>query len=377
MRSLFVYNPADLKALVPGGVQRCTREFLSVVEAASDYFATLEVDYDSSVITKLKRRTRLFPYAQYDAPAWRKQLINAIEHNRIEVVFLNRAELARFVSVISEIAPSTRSVLMSHGNESGDLVHEVGVHRKADHRNVALRWYDYLWLGGDLAFEAQIRHENDFTVIAMSEAEAVIERWLGAADVVILPRAVNVNPIDWKPKPRRAGWVGSLHHTPNIVALKALLARIAASESKVELDIVGRPEWIGNDLAARYPFVRYLGALDDSELPLIMQNWSLFLNPIFWLTKGASMKLADSLGRGLPVLSTRSGNRGYDLPEGVVFVTEDDPNEFVERMDWLLSNPEVLSTARAKIIESAPRMTSIETLGQRLREHLAPFISRS
>lgn len=89
------------------------------------------------------------------------------------------------------------------------------------------------------------------------------------------------------------------------------------------------------------------------------------------------MKLADSLGRGLPVLSTRSGNRGYDLPEGVVFVTEDDPNEFVERMDWLLSNPEVLSTARAKIIESAPRMTSIETLGQRLREHLAPFISRS
>lgn len=372
MRSLFIYNPADMAAEVPGGVQRCTREFLAVVEAASDFTAQFAIDYDRRLLTKLKRRTRLFSYAHYDALAWRTPLCTAIEENRIDTVFLNRAELARLVPVIGRIAPTARKVLMSHGNESGDLVYEMGVHRKARHRNLAARLYDYIWLGGAIAAEAQMRHEDTFTVIAMSEEEAVIERWLGANDVLVLPRSISFNPVEWMPEPGLVGWVGSLHHTPNIAALTPILDRIAArGAGDITFEIVGRPESVGAAFGSRYPFVRYLGALDDFQLGAAMAKWSLFCNPVFWLSKGASMKLGDALGRGLPVLSTRSGRRGYELPEEVAFVTEDDPGSFVDRLIALVADQDALAAVRASLLARAASLTSIESLGRRLRARLA------
>jgi glycosyltransferase involved in cell wall biosynthesis len=313
----------------------------------------------------------LFPYAQYDASAWQDRLRDTISEHNIDTVFLNRAELGRLIPVISAIDKTVRCVLMSHGNESGDLVYEMAVHRKPKHRNLASRLYDYLWLGGDLTAEAQMRHEGNFTVIAMSEEEAVIERWLGANDVLVLPRTIVIDPLAWTPKVGRVGWVGSLNHTPNIAALRRVLDQITERDSNIQFDIIGRPQSIGEELATQYPCVRYLGALNEAELNTAMGKWMLFLNPIFWLSKGASMKLADALSRGLPTLSTRSGWRGYELPEGVLFSTEDDAVEFAERIDELLHNPDVLIAARSRIIEQAGQMTSVEALAHRLRMHLA------
>ena len=369
MRSLFVFNNVDLNSQVPGGVQRCTHEFFQVVRAASDFTSTFLVDYDRSLIARLKRRSRLFPYIQYNEHLIYKFISQEIKANNIDTVFFNRAELCRLAKMISTSGLCVQTIVMSHGNESGDLVYEIAVNRKLTHRNLFKRFYDFLWLGGDIVAEAQIRHQSSFKVVAMSEEEAVIERWLGAKDVLVMPRTINFSPLDWQPRTRTVGWVGSLHHTPNIVALTSILECLESSHVDVSFEVVGHPESIGKELSKRFPFVIYHGALDTSDLKRVMSHWSLFINPIFWLSKGASMKLADALGAGLPVLSTKLGRRGYDLPEELVFISENNAQSFASMLDRLLACPELLRAKHENLLSSADQLTTVESLACRLRHY--------
>lgn len=370
MRSLFVANPLDLDAPVPGGVQRCSREFLNIVEAASEKTVRFSIDYDRSIGARLKRRSRLIPFAQYDATDYAEALSVSIRDNAIDTVFLNRTDLSSFVPVLAACAPAARVVLLSHGNESGDLLYEIAIHRSATQRILPARFYDFLWLGGTLAAEANLRHTEALTIVAMSEEEATIERWLGARDVLVLPRIITVRQLPSAPEAGLIGYIGSLHHTPNIVALEAVLSRLEACTIPIAIEIVGRPETVGARLAVRYPFVRYLGALDDAALDDAVARWSLFLNPIFWLSKGASMKLADALGRGLPVLTTRFGQRGYELPEGTTLVTDDNPDAFVAALVACASDRDQTDRIRRRILDTAACFASAATLAERLRRHI-------
>ena len=133
--------------------------------------------------------------------------------------------------------------------------------------------------------------------------------------------------------------------------------------------MVGHPESIGKELSKRFPFVIYHGALDTSDLKRVMSHWSLFINPIFWLSKGATMKLADALGAGLPVLSTKLGRRGYDLPEELVFISENNAQSFASMLDRLLACPELLRAKHENLLSSADQLTTVESLACRIRHY--------
>ena len=364
MRALFIYNPADLHASPPGGVQKCTAEFRQILSAGFSEVVDFEVGYDNRLLAKLKRRSRLFPYSQYNPAEYEVEISKAAAS--VDFVFINRTELFGFVDVLRKVAAHLTPVVMSHGNESGDLVYELGVHRASKHRNWFVRAYDYLWLGGDLAAEAHARWSGPIVVCVMSEEEAVIERWLGTDQVFVLPRSIDMSPLEWEPRELVVGYVGSLHHTPNIVALEQVLSQLKEMSSDIEVEIVGRPPEIGKALEARYPNAKYLGPLPEHELQAVATSWSLFLNPIFWLSKGASMKLSQALGWGLPTLTTKSGRRGYELPEGCVEQSEDDPELFVRRLCEVLQTEGRLSDLRTKLLASEKQITTSDLLGERL-----------
>lgn len=366
MKSLFVHDPADLHADIPGGVQLCSQEFLAIVRHASSETRLLPVQVSRAPSWRLRRRLGLGAYLFYNPDearaSFREQAAFTPTH-----VFLNRSELVRLGPLAAEIFPGASIVIMSHGNQSGDDLYEAA--GPGGRRSTGLARFAAAWrIGLDLTSESRFRHRHVHGVCVMSEEESVLERWLGARRVVVLPRVFASDLLVPGPIPGRIGYVGTLDHTPNRLALEAVCEELVRQGTHgIELRLVGGPAPVADELAARFPFVRVLGRIDDAALRAEAATWSVFINPIFWLSRGASMKLALALGWGLPVVTSRSGARGYEWREGSPCVTDDTPASFVRTTLTLLRDPERLNELRGACVRAAATGPTVAELAGRLR----------
>lgn len=365
MKSLLVFDPKDMNSAVPGGVQLCSQEFLKIIKAASESLDYFEVSISRRLSWRIRRQLNLGSYLLYHPNEARSAALEKIGKNRPTHVFLNRPELLRLAPLFREILPEAKIILMSFGNQSGDDLYELagqGGRRIKGFSRLAARWQ----LGQDLGIESWFRHRYLDAVCAMSKEEEIIERWLGAKTTVVLPRLIYPDLIDRFPQNKRVGFVGTLNHTPNTVALEKICEEIDKCSEKVELRVVGRPGPFGHALARRYEFVTYLGALDESELKAEVSSWSLFLNPIFWLSCGASMKLGKAISWGIPFLTTRSGARGYELVDANFLTTQDDPCEFVERLFEIIGKDSNCRKATDIVKHNQTHSPTLEDLSARL-----------
>ncbi|TAH01558.1 MAG: glycosyltransferase [Sphingobacteriales bacterium] len=166
----------------------------------------------------------------------------------------------------------------------------------------------------------------------MSVEEEAIEKWLGSKNTFFFPRLIHDNKIIRNPIHGRIGFVGTLNHTPNIIALEEICKILKQNNFSGEFRIVGSGETEGKLLGDKYKFVTYCGRLNDNELKQELSTWVCFLNPIFWYSRGASMKLAQALGWGLPVISTIAGARGYKFKNDFLILTSNNAQSFVTQI---------------------------------------------
>lgn len=374
MSAWFVTSPGAMEAALPGGVQLCSREFLEIVQAGFTKTRILKIGHSRSLLDRLHQRLHTAPYRLFSVQEFSVLARQEIaSQGKPTVVFLNMCETTRLAKTIKAIDPSIRVALLSHGPQSGDDLYEAsgpGGKRQGGIPGWWARWK----LGADLCLESEYRRQYLDGVGAMSEEEQVLERWLGAPQTFFFPRLVRCDPLEPRPVEGRAGYVGTLNHTPNLVALeRTLRVRQTMGSLKGEVRIVGGPPEIGRDLEARYEGVRYLGPLSAAELREEAASWSLFLNPIYWLAKGASMKLAQALAWKIPFLSTRSGARGYVVPGLERWTVDDRPELFVERwQNLMVSGQEGRRQFEAAWEKSQPQWPDAESVGRKLREWICP-----
>lgn len=347
-RGLFIFNPNDLGTEPAGGVQRCSSEYLRIIKRVCSDVELFPVQVSRSFRMRAKRALSLTAYALYEPQTYRHALKMKLTESKVDVVFINKAELIRFVPEIKSLSCHVQVVVLSHGNESGDLLYEWFNAR--DDAYFARAWKD-MRLGQILRCEVAIRHATCPRICVMSSDEAALERWLGARDVFFCPRVIRPEPLSWEPVPGRAGFIGTLDHTPNRIALDRLCKLLPGRSDSLEIEIIGRPEEIGRNFSEKYRFVRYLGALSDAEARAAASRWSLFLNPIFWQSRGASMKLGQGISWGLPVLTTRAGRRGYLIPAGLVLESPDTAEAFVEALGSVLFKPKLLLQMNQTLVE--------------------------
>jgi len=169
-------------------------------------------------------------------------------------------------------------------------------------------------------------------VLSISETEKQINNWLGAKNSIFIPRTIKPDFIEWKPILSRVGFVGTLNHKPNIDGLKMLLNELKIKNiGNLEVRIVGGPKEEGLKLEKEYSFVKYVGHLIDSDFKKEVSSWAIFLNPIFWYSRGASTKLAQGIAWGLPIATTEAGNRGYAWKKGSLLVASNS-NEMAQQI---------------------------------------------
>lgn len=352
---LFVSFENFLEAKISGGVQVCTKEYIELFEACNFQVHIEPVPFTRNVLKRIKLKLGLDVYEGYDYKEIAARLISVIRKNKIEIVALNQVSLVGLAPFLKgAFGESIKILVLSHGNESGDFLHEV-VLQKA---NPIKQWR----LGAFLVKESEYFRNHVDAILCLSETEQHINNWLGAKRSFFIPRTYKPHFLPWAPVEGRVGFVGTLDHLPNYQGLVLYLDELQGlSTDGVCVRIVGGPEAIGRTLQQRYPCVEYLGRLDAKSLEAEASSWSLFLNPIFWFSRGASTKLAQGINWGLPILTTPAGNRGYTISNDQL-ATVYSANEMARKTIECLTNPEqlaLLASEAQTIANSGPTYAQI------------------
>lgn len=212
--------------------------------------------------------------------------------------------------------------------------------------------------------------EDAEAVLAISEMDRQINNWLGARRSMFVPRTFEPEDIGWEPDLTRVGFVGSLHHKPNLDGLVAVLEAVEQHDfGALRVRIVGGPPDAGKALQARFRSVVYVGQLEDADLKREAATWAAFLNPVFWYSRGASTKLAIGINWGLPVISTPPGNRGYQWADGD-FMTVERPDEMASALLKLVGSEAEVRELAARVGHVARSGPTIRKLAETIRPAL-------
>lgn len=370
--ALLLYNPSDLNSEINGGVQICSQEFLEIIKNTVDELHYFKVDNSRAIMFRLMHKVNFDLYQSYAIKKYKETLISTIVKQKINHVFINKAELIKFSKLIKDanLPEPPKVIIMSHGNESGDLLGDLS--GKTTKFNGILKYLGVLKLGIVLYLESWYRKRYVDLVCTMSDEESAIEKWLGMNMTFFIPRLIHQSDnVIRMPKSGVFGYVGTLSHTPNFVALNDLFSEIAKCDTFPEIRIVGQPAEMGENFAKQYAFVKYLGALKDTNLIEEVKNWSFFINPIFNYSRGASMKLAKAIEWQVPVITTIAGRRGYIFNSEKLIETEDNPFAMAKAINKQLNITGADYDVLQKNIEEIKQCSlTAKELGENLRKYL-------
>lgn len=320
---LFITNKLFIDDTQPeGGVKLCTSDFIGLLQTRFEV-VIFPLEFNRSVLFRLKAKIGIDVYEEYNANAYAGLLSIEIKKYEIQKVFINLSSAITLSKIVKEIDPAVKVILCSHGNESGDVLHQ-SVRFSALISPIQLFFSSYR-LGALLKRELEYRRRYVDLVMTVSEIEAGIEKWIGAKTTFMVPRVFFPEFIDWKPIEGRIGFLADLSHYPNYYGLLRLCQALQESkpDKKLQIRVAGMPTRNLNLLTKQFDFIVAAGYLDEAELKKEAATWMYYLNLVFYYSKGVSTKLAKGMNWGLPVVSTQAGNRGYIFKKGSVVTCKD------------------------------------------------------
>jgi hypothetical protein len=365
---LFITDKKHIKNGIPSGPKICTKNYINVLKNAKLELEKVLASPKSGIKCKLKSKVLEDPYNVYDEKVILKKSTDRLEEGNVGIVAINQVNLLGVGVALKERFGGRITVIgLSHGNQSGDAVHEIA--RRDMSWGTFLR--DTLSLGWTLVQEAQMFTKSIDLMLCMSETEKHINRWLGAERSMVVPRTFEPKFLDWSSVHGRVGFVGSLSHLPNIEGIRRVLTALEQKDvpPSVDVRIVGRPKSVGRELETSFSSATYCGRLPQEEFKSEASTWGLFLNPIWWYARGATTKLSQAIEWGIPVLTTKPGMRGYRWSKGEVQVV-DTPEAMADSIIEATKKPSLLSEWAAEVRIVAQNGPSLDELGDELSDHL-------
>jgi glycosyltransferase involved in cell wall biosynthesis len=352
-----------------GGVRICTEEYLKLIKQIFEV-EIFEVRYYFNLAYRLRVKLGLNIYNDYKTEKYTNQIADLIKKRNVEYVFLNLSNTAPFSKVIKNTFGSrVKVVLCSHGNESGDYLHAFT--RFKSSQPYYKTFFSSITIGSLLKKESYFRQKLIDAVLTVSPIEESLEKWLGAAHVLMVPRIVTTQFINRNPVLGRVGFIGDLSHAPNYFGIDELCKAIALLPTKelITLRLVGSPAAVGKQLEKNYPFVNYLDYMDNNALQQEVASWTYFLNPVFYYSRGVSTKLAKALGWGLPVISTDIGCRGYEWERGSLVIVES-PADMANAVLNLSNNAEAIAKSDKEVKDLIATMPNLDSTSNLLSDFL-------
>jgi len=346
MKLLFISYERFVKYEIAGGVQLCTEEFLEYFKLAKYEVETYLLGVTTNKVKRLKIKFGFEVYDMFDFETHAKLIAKQINEASIKIVAINQVNLSPVIPFIKSLVPKdVIFICLSHGNETGDYIHDITENKTP---NFIQNWK----LGKQLVLESKFFKSYFNGIIVISEHEIFINKWLGAHDILLLPRILNKNFLNWHPTEMRIGFVGTLEHLPNKKSIEWVAGSLKELDFKGELRLVGGSSEVGNYFENKFRFINYLGKLSDEALKDEVATWALFLNPVFWYSRGSSTKLAQALNWGIPVLSTPAGRRGYVFSQKEFIVNNHNPEDFAKKIIEITKDKSLSGEIKSAVEES-------------------------
>lgn len=236
--------------------------------------------------------------------------------------------LAPLMEAVRSVSPHMKLIYDSHNVEAALQASLLAAHPAAS------RLVAYV-----AAIEQRLVAEADTVFCcAPADADAFTRK---ARRIVLLPHAMAPQPApathDRPGSALRVGFIGS-DHPPNRAAARMIVMEFAPRHPQVTFELIGS---VCHTLDAEPPANVVLhGVVPEARKHHLLAGWSLALNPV---TEGggASVKLADCLAHGVPILSTAFGARGYSLTDSKAGEIVD-LAAFPDALARLLTEPETL-----------------------------------
>lgn len=310
-----------------GGVKFCTDDFIRLFKEAFD-ISFFPAQYKKDIGFRLLFKLGLDCYDYFDSKSIGREIKKRQSKEGFKYVALNTSQALRVCKAIKEsCGHEIKTILLSHGNETGDYLHQFT--RFSASQPHIQRLTSTFKIGRLLKTEALYRKEYVDLVCSVSPVENEIEKWLNAKNTFFVPRTVSPQFLNHKPILGRVGFMGDLSHWPNYFAVEQICHQLQKEKLPIEFRLVGGPNKHGEKLKSQFPFIHYLGFMLEEHLQQEIATWSLFLNLAFYYSKGVSTKLGKVMSYGIPILTTTPGKRGYAWKNGNLLVG-DSPEEIVE-----------------------------------------------
>ena len=368
MKAVFISNKSHLSSPIPGGVQICTNEFVELLKRAGIDLNFFALETTRSYLRRIKIKLGLDIFDYYDIGKYFLQMAELIKKESIELAIINQVNLLPFAKLLKEaFGNRLKIIVLSHGNESGDYLHEI-LHGG----NSILK---SLKMGALLTREAKYFARYVDLLIVISEHEKRIAQWMGAINCIYIPRTIPKSPVIWQQvETNRIGFIGTLNHLPNLKGVELLASELDKLSFNGEFRIVGGPEKYGKELEIKFKCIKYVGFVSNELLIKEVATWGVFVNAIFWYSRGCSTKLAQIISWEIPIVSTTAGVRGYEWSNGDM-IFADSPNIMAKKIADLLKNPQKLLKQHQEILKIKNSSPTLDELSEKVRQAITSLFS--
>lgn len=363
---LFVSDQNYLTAAIKGGVQICTDEYLALLNRTNYETIVYPIKGTKKYWNRLLIKLGLNTFHHYDYHQISSEIVEQIHQQGLNIIALNQVNLLPIAHEVKKRYPYVKTILLSHGNESGDFLNEASNSKGYKH------WIKAFKLGRMLTIESACFSNEIDLILCLSEEEVYVNRWLGSDNNLFIPRTFNPQLLNWNPELGKVGFVGTLNHRPNFDGINQLSIELSRQKVNIQLELVGNGENEGHYLQQKFSFIRYLGPLSNDRLEGVAAQWCFFLNPVFRLSRGASTKLAIGINWGIPILSTFYGNRGYKWEKGAI-PTFSSPSSMAEALKDNCFDIDKLLAIRKEILLVGETGPNIQLLADQFREILDSY----
>ena len=283
------------------------------------------------------------------------------------------------------------AVIANH-SFSALLVRSLGIPILADEHNI-----DSHGLEQSLTGDAQLVDDRSTAMIAgqrqlertawtsvslvtcVGEHEANLIRPFRVGPIEVIPNGADVSMIPYiPPSARSAGdvlYVGTMSHRPNARAAQFLAERVMpivrATMPDARLTLCGGSP--GPEVRAlASPWCEVTGSVPD--IRVFQKRASVFANALFH-GAGSSLKVPEALAAGLPMISTNTGVRGYELRAGEDFIAAETADEFATAIVDVLRAPAKFD-ARAAAARRRVEALDWTRIGERFADLACSLVSR-
>jgi polysaccharide biosynthesis protein PslH len=311
-----------------------------------------------------------YPYnaERFFSESFSQALIARLKEKKYDVIQLEGLYLAYYIDVIRQNSDALIA-LRAHNIE-----HEIWERATMQEKSALKRWYLRKLARRIKAFKIEVLNRYDLLIPITDRDASQFASFGNNKPVQVVPVGYELSNI----VPRREKisfpsvfFIGTLDWFPNqeglLWFLEHVWSKLLERNPGLKFHIAGRnaPSWLKARFG-KYANVRFFGEIENAFD--FMNSHAIMIAPLF-SGSGMRVKIIEGMAMGKTIVTTTIGAEGIDVKPGQNIIIEDNPVQFMLRIDQLIKDPVLFE----KIGGNAIRFVRNHFDNQRFSQSLANF----